>query len=246
MDTAFDQLPPGVVIMMTGELSRYSAAMADFKALELPPSSGINWHDGVLIASGLNKGLAAMLAMPQMQWAWIMGDDHRFDRDILLRQLAKGYDASVPFCLHRKPPFATTIVDTAGGGYRWKLASEFPTSGSYKLSEDEVCGDAGLLLTRRVVEAIEPPWYDNRRSGAFSSDDLAFSKRIREAGFDIYVDLDVQLGHITPMTVTPVLLGGQWRVKLTAGEKSVAAIDPEMFRSQVDAKMRKPEEPDLA
>lgn len=234
-----DTLPPGIVVMMTGELARYSDAMSDVIGLQLPTGSGFVWFKGVLIANGLNKGLAAMVAKPEMQWAWIMGDDHRFDRGILKKQLAKGRDASVPLCLHRKPPFATTIIDCSGGERRHRLASEFPTSGSYKLKPDEVCGDAGLLITRKVVEAIEPPWYDNRRSGSFASDDLAFSKRIREAGFDIWLDLDCTLGHITPMAITPKVVNGKWVVDLAAGDDAVASLDPELFRPGMEARIAK-------
>lgn len=223
-------LPPGIVVMMTGELARYSDSMSDLIGLNMPEGSGFVWFKGVLIANGLNKGLAAMVAKPEMQWAWIMGDDHRFDRDVLQRQLAKGFDASVPLCLHRKPPFATTIIDCSGDKRRHRLASEFPTTGEYKLTPDEMCGDAGLLVRRRVVEAIEPPWYDNRRSGSFASDDLAFSKRIREAGFDIWLDLDSVLGHITPMAITPKRVNGKWTVNLAAGDDPVASLDPELFR----------------
>lgn len=235
----FDHLPPGIIVMMTAELSRYSDAVSDVVGLKLPPNSGFVWFKGVLIADGLNKGLAALLAKPDMQWAWIMGDDHRFDRGALCRQLAKGFDASVPLCLHRRPPFATTVIDYSGGKGRYRLASEFPTSGEYKLKPDEMCGDAGLLVTRKVVEAIEPPWYDTRRSGSFASDDLAFSKRIREAGFDIWLDLDSTLGHITPMTITPTVVNGQWSVQLKAGDKNVASMSPELFRPQMEAEMAK-------
>lgn len=216
--------PPGMVIMLTGELARYADTMADLEVLDVPLGSGLYWFRGVLIADGLNKGLQALCESPTLEWAFLMGDDHRFDPSTLIRMLDREVDVVIPTCVHRAPPFYSNVAGHGGQETRLKLLGEFPTSGLYELGDKEVCGDAGMLIRKRVLSAVDFPWYDNRRSGSFSSDDFAFTNRIRKAGFKVYVDCDVRIGHTTPMTVTPVVMGGEWKINVTAGDKHVGLL----------------------
>lgn len=215
---------PGLVVMMTGELARYADTFADLAALRVPMGAGLTWFRGVLIADGLNKCLQALYSRPDLEWAWIMGDDHRFPPDVLLRLLDRDVDCVAPVCVHRHPPFNSTVMRVGEDTSRSLNVWELPTSGMYKLGEHEACGDAGLLIRKRVLDAIPQPWYDTRRSGAFSSDDAAFTYRVKEAGFDVYVDCETPIGHITPMTATPRVEDGKWVLRIDASDKPVAGL----------------------
>lgn len=211
--------------MMTGELARYADSMSDLAGLHVPIQSGLTWFRGVLIADGLNKSLQALYTRPELQWAWIMGDDHRFAPDALMRLLDREVDCIIPACLHRHPPFNSTVMRVADDGTKMGIPMlNLPTSGLYKLADNESCGDAGLLIRKRVLDAIPQPWYDTRRSGAFASDDVAFTRRVNDAGFDVYVDCETPLGHITPMSVTPRIEDGQWVLRIDVSDKPVIGI----------------------
>lgn len=218
--------PPGLVVMLTGDLTRYADSMSAFSSLRVPLGAGLTWFKGCLIADGLNKSFMRLFEQPGLEWVWVMGDDHDYGPDVLIRQLDKDVDVSIPLCLHRMPPFPTNITDRSGIEPRSVMVSEMPTSGLYTLGPEETCGDAGMLIRKRVLEAIPSPWYDTRRSGSFASDDQAFSVRVQEAGFEIHVDCDVPIGHITPMTVTPSVRDGEWKIALSAGDKPVCALNP--------------------
>ena len=69
--------PPGLVVMLTGDLARYADTMTDMEGLDVPMGTGLVWFKGCLIADGLNQSLAKIFTRPELQWAWIMGDDHR-------------------------------------------------------------------------------------------------------------------------------------------------------------------------
>lgn len=216
---------PGLVVMMTGELARYADTFADMAALNVPLHSGMTWFRGVLIADGLNKSLGALYRHPGFEWAWIMGDDHRFSPNTLMRLLDRDVDCIAPACLHRHPPFNSTVMRVLPDGTKTGVPIyTLPKTGIYKLGEGESCGDAGLLIRKRVLDAIPQPWYDTRRSGAFASDDTAFTSRVREAGFDIHIDVEVPLGHITPMSVTPRIEDGEWTLRVDASDKPVASM----------------------
>lgn len=211
--------------MVTGELARYADTLCDLEALCVPLNSGLSWLRGVLISDLLNKSFERLYTQAGLQWVWVMGDDHRFHPDTVIRLLDRDVDCIIPACVHRAPPFHSNVLGiNADGSKKFKTMADLPTSGIYRLKPGESCGDAGILIRRRVLDALERPWYDTRRSGAYASDDTAFTDKVRKAGFDIHVDCDVALGHITPMAITPVVNDGKWTLKIDAGDKHVGAL----------------------
>ena len=210
--------PPGAVCLASGEIARYGVSLQCLERLRVPNGSLLAWYMGVLVAENLNSGLTAMMENPALQWAWIMGDDHTFEPDCLLRLLDREVDVVAPLCLNRLPPFDPTIVehDHQPTG-RMKYLEDLPTSGLYTLRAEETCGDAGLLVRRRVLDAIPFPWYDHRVSGAIAAEDQAWVQRIKDAGFDVHIDLDVQIGHIGQVLFAPVLKGDHWEIRMVGG-----------------------------
>lgn len=208
--------PPGAIVMITADTARYALSIQCLMALKVPVGSVLAWHMGVLIARSINDAFEVVMKNPALQWAWIMGDDHTFDPEIVLQLLDRDKDVVLPFCLNRVPPMDPTIVNH--DKKRMKYLEELPSSGLYQLGQNETCGDAGLLVRRKVLEAIPAPWYDHRVSGALAAEDQAFIRRIKDAGFDVFVDLDTPLGHIGQVTFIPVKMkDGSWNVRLVGG-----------------------------
>lgn len=65
--------------------------------------------------------------------------------------------------------------------------------------EIDECGTGCLMIKREVLEAIEPPRFTGMGD---VGTDIAFCRRVRAAGFPIYVDLRVQLGHLVEYAVS--------------------------------------------
>jgi hypothetical protein len=63
-----------------------------------------------------------------------------------------------------------------------------------ELMEVDGCGMHFCLIRRDVIEAIEPPWFKRNQAGA--GEDFYFCRKVKEAGFGIYLDLSVQTGHV--------------------------------------------------
>ena len=212
--------PPGAVCLVTGELTRYALSMQCINSLKAPPGSGLSWFTGVLIAKSINLSFQTVIDNPKFQWAWLMGDDHIFDPEILLRLLDRGKDIVVPLCLNRLPPFDPTVVDHTYK--RMKYLEELPTSGLYKLKENETCGDAGMLVSRQALEKLGPVWYERKKSGAHSAEDQEFIAKVKENGFDIWYDLDNPIGHIGSVTYMPVRRDDKWQVRMMGGTGGTA------------------------
>jgi hypothetical protein len=218
--------------MCTGDIFRYSVSAQCFMSLRTPAGSAVSWQIGTLIGRSLNQAFQNMMDNPALQWIWIMGDDHTYAPDAILRLLEHGKDVIAPVCLNRLPPLDPTIVEHIGPGKgRLKPLEDLPTSGLYKLADNETCGDAGLLIRRNVLEALSPEkmgeaWHASRKSGALDAEDQSFIQKIKANGFDVFVDLETTIGHIVNITAEPVIREGKWEIALSAGNRPMINIAP--------------------
>ena len=220
---SFDE--PGVgVCVATGELTRYSLFNQSLAMLHVPNESCLIWTSGPLIAANMNRNFAQFLRNEKLQYAWIMGDDHTFKPEVVMNLLKHKLDVVVPLCMNREPPCAFTIIDESNNKHR--DFDKVPTSGLFKLEDFEVCGDAGMLLSRKAIEMLGPPWYESLISGTYTSEDRYFARKIRKHGMDIWIDADVHLGHITPCTISPILTPDGWQVLFGVGHKPLAQFRP--------------------
>lgn len=207
--------PPGGFVVITGEHLRHVQAMRCVSMTQVPSGTARVWEAGALIAYNINQAIRAVLSRPELQWLWLMGDDHTYEPTLLLDLLDRDVDCVLPLCLNRTPPFAPTIIS----GGRLKPLDDLPLGSLYRLGDDELCGDSGLLIRRHVLEAIPEPWYDHRVSGSHNAEDRAFIERVKAAGFAVHVDTDHVIGHQTTLTIAPDRSSGRWEVALGTGER---------------------------
>ena len=213
--------PPGALVLISGELARYALCLQHVSRLAVPNRSMEIWRTGVLVAENLNRAFDSVMET-HAEWVWLMGDDHTFPEDIVLKLLDRQVDVVATLCLNRVPPMDTFILSAELG--RMKRLGEMPTEGLYKLGPGETCGDAGLLIRRNVLEALERPFYNVLRSGSFKAEDQSFTRKIQDAGFPVHVDMDNHIGHLTPVAVEPIVKDGQWHVRLSAGARHIVDV----------------------
>ncbi len=212
------------ICISTGELTRYAMFNQCLAMLNVTDGSCMIWTSGPLITANMNRNFKSFLDNPDLGWAWIIGDDHTFKPDVILKLLAHQKDVVVPLCSNREPPCAFTIIDESNNKHR--DFTKVPTSGIFKLEEFEVCGDAGMLLSRAAIEALGPPWYESLVSGTYISEDRYFARKIRQLGMDIWIDTEVVLGHITPCLITPIVTENGWNVQFQVGNVPLAQFKP--------------------
>jgi Glycosyl transferase family 2 len=203
--------PPGSIIIAANDLSRYSAFTRSLTSLITPPGTKTVWGIGSDICKNFNAALSESVGA----WVWIMGDDHVFAPDLLMRLLDHHVDVVSPLVSARKWPFSMfvfrqdpekdemTIVDRA----------ELPSGG---LHPYDGCSGAGMLIRRAVLEKLTPPYYEpgRIRDGELNEDTWLMYK-MRQAGAQIWVDFDLRMGHQTPAVVWPSRnAAGQWEIEV--------------------------------
>jgi hypothetical protein len=201
----------GTVAISADEAGRYTQFAICMQGLEAPAGSRTSWRIGNDFAGNRNAACAQL----EGDWIWFIDDDHAFAPDILTRLLARKVDIVTPICLRRSQPFLP--VPYVDGDYM-----DLGQYGENELVEVEYAGTSGMLIRKRVLETIEPPWFE---LGNGVSEDVNFSRKARQAGFSIYVDMGVRLGHITTAVVWPVW-SGRWLTGFTVADGAQLAIEP--------------------
>ena len=203
---AEEQFGKGVIGVATSFLGRYREFDVSVNRVVAPPGSVREWFMGVNIAFHFNNMIRKMLK-GDYQWVWILGDDHVFQPNLLMRLLERNVDVVVPLCLRRNNPFFPVISGGEEQQYRSLKADGWDSikgkSGLMELA-DLTTGNAGMLIKRHVAETMPGPWFENGKLNPETNGmDIWFCKKVRDHGFSLYLDLDNTIGHLTHVAVWP-------------------------------------------
>lgn len=203
-------LPPGLVGVISGDLSRYPSFMVSMMNLMVPKDSSWKWVRGNGIAA--NRNLILRGLQPEHEWVWFIDDDHSFEPEILLKMLSRNVDLLQPLISTRKPPFQPYAYMWSDSGVRSLSWEEIKPN---ELNPVDAIGCGGALIRRIVLDKIGKPWFEEGKLFADCiGEDLYLCKKAERHGFQCYVDASVTMGHMTTAEVWPVANQGMWCVDL--------------------------------
>lgn len=208
--------PAGTVGVLVGPLVRYRAVFTSLEKLLVPKGTVLTFAEGVDTARNSNKLVDTMAG----DWLWIMGDDHRFKPDLLIKLLDRKVEIVAPLVCKRGVPFDPVCYKKAVVGaqdnqvYTWEMLS-----GERGLITVDAVGSAGLLVRRWVFETMPKPWFCYTN---YTSEDVGFCLNARLSGHKTYVDLDQTMTHLTPCDLEPQRdANGLWRVMVSIEDRKV-------------------------
>lgn len=223
--------PPGLVIIVSADLARFTQFNQCLLNLLVPEGTEWSWAAGTSIESNRNVALSHM--KKEAQWVYTIDDDHSFKPDTLMRLLNRMYsideiDILQGLCMTRKAPFQPYAYmrdpDFHEWGTRYISAhwSDIPITG---VSEWDACGTGGMLIRRRVIDAMAFPWFEAGKTAKdHIGEDLYFCTKAKELGYRVWVDSDVRTGHMTIHTNWPVVIEGQWHLGIEGDNQFKAAV----------------------
>jgi glycosyltransferase involved in cell wall biosynthesis len=203
-----------MIAVPTCEMAKHSAFYDYFNLLQKPEGTVVTLSHGQSPASGRNTCIEQALEHDCTHILFI-DDDMVFPPDALYRLLKHDVDIVSGYYLMRQYPHQGLIFDQAepSGECRWYEVEDNESG----LREVVAAGLGFVLFRTSVFEALEKPYV---RLGELEScrdgwcDDIGLFKRVREAGFKIHMDLDLRIGHISSMVVTPMHKDGFWYVEI--------------------------------
>lgn len=127
--------------------------------------------------------------------------DMTFEPDALVRLLAHDLPIVGGLCFNRREPYQPVLLrkhheSFAVGGRRLGFVYHYRPN---TLEEVEATGAAFLLIKREVFEKLGEKWWTRLRG---TSEDFSFCERAKEAGYKVFVDTSVKIGHIGKVVVT--------------------------------------------
>lgn len=216
-------MTPGTICVASGDLARYSRFCNSMMQVEAPPDTRTAWACGLNVAANFNHCIRNMTG----EWVWIMGDDHVFAPDTLMRLLAHDVDVVVPVVIRRQPPFIPVLFKqrppnsvSPMGTFPYIKWSELPQHGLIGPEQGlHVAGSAGMLIRKRVLDQIGDPWFEVGQCGReVINEDAHFCEKLATLGIPLYADLDTWMGHVTPMTIWPSRsANGAWTTAIDMG-----------------------------
>ena len=208
--------PPGLIVVPIGTMTRFTPFWVSLFALSTPKGSHLSLTQGSSVAANLNTAIRqTLLPHSEYQWVWIVGDDHTFQRDIIHRLLQRKKEFVVPICAMRHPPFHPSVFKAPSmRALTWEEIEAPPA-----LQEIDGSGYAGGLIRREVFETLKDPWFEIKTlpNGGTWGEDIWFCMKAQQAGFQIWLDTAVNVGHITNTILDPQWTPEGWTVSLDMG-----------------------------
>lgn len=212
----------------TAEIARRADFYDYYNMLERPAGTICTFAHGQSPARNRNLIIEQAIAH-ECTHIMFLDDDVAF-APTLLSDLMKYSDKDVVTALYlmRNYPHQPIIFSEALEDGRCKHL--YPSDDNTGLVEIVACGLGACLIKTEIFKALEKPWI---RLGELEKDhwcdDIGFFRRVREAGFKLYCDLSIQVGHMAQATIWPQHTDGKWQTMYdTSGKGRVAfpAIRP--------------------
>lgn len=197
-----------LVSLVTGEHIRKADFLPSFIGLVRPEGSVTSTVSGQSPASNRNKIIEQALEN-DCTHIFFIDDDMILLPDTLLKLVEHKKDIVSALYLSRMFPHRPVFFDKAyDNGY---CKYFHLTEGAIGLVKGVNCGLGAVLISIEVFKKLEPPYI---RLGEIEKDgwcdDIGFFNRCREAGYDVYCDLDAPVGHLGSMAIWPEMHDGKW------------------------------------
>jgi len=218
---------PGTVVIAAASLARYSEFWMCIESLIVPYGTKLIASRGADFVHQFNEGIRRMGG----EWVWIMGDDHTFDPNILMKLLDRELDLVIPIVPRRDPPFSPVLMHGPLSEkmvrYSWR---DLPVSGLFRLPTIDSAGQAGALIRKPILEKLGDPWFEGGKlTPGRIMEDMFFIKRMHDLGVKVWIDCDQVMGHIANITITPQRHEGQWYAGHITPQGPVLWDEPELI-----------------
>lgn len=217
------------VIVPSYPVPRFIGFEWSMGALQLPPGSVRLRPPGKSTAQNKNDGIKA--APENTTHFFLVDDDHSFSNDLVTRLLKHRKAIVCALTVTSSPPCLPVMFKgfTPVDGATWYTWDDL--KGRTGLIEVAAGPGSGILISKDVMQRIEPPWFEY---GLFKSDeqaeDMGFWHKVRnltDPPVPIYVDLGARMGHYDAVSATPEQQSdGSWRIRFTWPNATSVVIDP--------------------
>lgn len=179
----------------------------------VPPNTRVDWGISTDIPGARNTLVKRSLDCGS-EWILFIDDDQVFPPNLLISLLSHEVEIVSALYLRRAGDHSPVAFShrRQDGLYEALDLSQLPGEGLLKV---HACGAGGLLIRSEVFRAIsdQPDWFQHGYIPGTdwnAAEDIIFCEKARAAGFDIYVDLGMPIGHMAPSAIWPSYVDKEW------------------------------------
>jgi len=157
---------------------------------------------GFMADTARNAAAWNMLTKTRAEYLLFMDADNVLPEDVIPRLMAHKKDVVCGVYPLKERPFLPVM-------YEWYKRPEenrgkalYHNIMEYKrgsLMKVAACGTGCMMIHRRVLEAIRPPWFSFTEGG---TEDMYFCRQLEKHGVEVWVDTSVECGHLRGVVVT--------------------------------------------
>lgn len=128
--------------------------------------------------------------------------DQTYPRDVIHRLLTHDLPIVAAKVHRRYPPFDPILYRGESVDKLINIPDE-EWKGDRGIIEVSATGSGCILVDMNVYLDIEYPWYEHnvKKDGMTVGEDVGFCFKAREAGYKVYVDTSIQIGHLALLEV---------------------------------------------
>jgi len=133
---------------------------------------------------------------------WMTDTDQVYPQDTLMRLLEHDVDIIAAKVHKRYPPYDPILFRGTIDNFDSVPDEEWSKDGGQTVEVDAT-GFGSVLINMEVFEKIERPWFnfDLYNFDSPVGEDIGFYLKAREAGFRVFVDCSIKIGHLVRMVV---------------------------------------------
>jgi len=148
------------------------------------------------------QGRNSIMENCKSDYLMMIDSDMVFKRDAIEHLVKQDKDVISGVAYKKAPPFEPVVANLTPNKQSYQFFADFPKDKSFQC---EGVGGAFLLIKKKVIDAFTPeviakmgkPFNTKyRKNGNVISEDFSFCERVRELGFEIWVDPIPDLGHV--------------------------------------------------
>lgn len=192
----------------TAEMARRADFYDYYNMLEKPEGTICTFSHGQSPARGRNTIINQALEH-DCSHIFFLDDDVAFKPDTLMKLLSHDVDMVTGLYLMRNFPHQPILFDYSDEQGRCRFVNLESQLG---LVEVNNAGLGCCLIKTEVFKKLDKPWI---RLGQLEMDgwcdDIDFFQRARAAGFKLFCDFNIPVGHFASVTIWPNMVDGKWQ-----------------------------------
>ena len=126
--------------------------------------------------------------------------DQTYPIDTIKKLLSHDVDVVGPVIHRRYPPFAPIMLRGEISKYQYVPYDEMYSN---ELVEVDATGTGCLCFNMDVFKLMQPPWFEiyDAEDGSPVGEDIRFCSKLRSAGFKIFIDTSIDVGHMATFVI---------------------------------------------